>query len=274
MSNDAGFNPYASPQITTAPARSSARKNRLVPYESGHARAAVALVAGAVWIAMYLVSLGSHAMQYSLLQRMALSNTAVPFAEIEANDARQQTVQLAVIAVALIASIAYYTWLHRAYRNLPALGAQRLEQTPGWAIGYYFIPILSLFKPHQGMKEIVRGSDPDGVSLYNGMGVRGGAIVGLWWGCFIIDLITAQMVGAMAPNQGAPATEYMANTGFAMVHICIAIATVALTAYLVWRVDRWQTERSELLENFAGDPQANAPLGTQQPDWAAFNFDQ
>jgi hypothetical protein len=274
MGNDAEFNPYASPEITTAPRKSAGRARRVVPYESGHARAMVALVLAGVCAAVHLLSLVSHAQQYALLQRIERGIPPVAMEERLANDERMQNASLALIGTALASMLTFYIWLHRAYRNLYALGVQKLEQSPGWAIGYYFIPILSLFKPHQGMKEIVRGSDPEGISLYNGMGLRGGVLVGVWWAAFLIDIFTAQMLGVTEPKDGAPAAEYMANTGFAMMQLCISIVSLALTAYLIWRVDRWQTERNELLENFVGDPQAGAPLGSAQPDWSAFNFDK
>ena len=62
------------------------------------------------------------------------------------------------ILMAIITGIIYLMWLHRAYQNLPALGVTKLDATPGWAVGYYFIPILNLFRPYQTMVEILRES--------------------------------------------------------------------------------------------------------------------
>ena len=42
--------------------------------------------------------------------------------------------------------------------NARALGAADLEFTPGYAIGWYFVPIMAVFKPYQAMKEIWRAS--------------------------------------------------------------------------------------------------------------------
>ena len=43
-------------------------------------------------------------------------------------------------------------WFKRAYTNLSA--RVPTESTPGWTIGSWFIPIVSLFKPYQIMKEM------------------------------------------------------------------------------------------------------------------------
>lgn len=35
-----------------------------------------------------------------------------------------------------------------------------MEFTPGWAVGWFFVPIANLFKPYQVVAEIYRASDP------------------------------------------------------------------------------------------------------------------
>ena len=49
-------------------------------------------------------------------------------------------------------------WIHRANYNAHQLGAAEMKFTPGWAIGWYFIPIAMLWKPYQAMKEIWQAS--------------------------------------------------------------------------------------------------------------------
>jgi hypothetical protein len=36
--------------------------------------------------------------------------------------------------------IFFLIWQHRSYKNLDPLRARNLEHTPGWAVGYWFIP--------------------------------------------------------------------------------------------------------------------------------------
>jgi Domain of unknown function (DUF4328) len=35
----------------------------------------------------------------------------------------------------VLTGIVFLMWIHRAYSNLPALGARNLETSPGWAVG-------------------------------------------------------------------------------------------------------------------------------------------
>ena len=86
--------------------------------------------------------------------------------------------------------IAFLMWIHRAYSNLPFLGNDNPKTTPGWAVGWWFIPIASLFKPYDVMKEISIWSAEDGVEISrNTLGFP----LNLWWafwiGCYFLSVI-------------------------------------------------------------------------------------
>src|SRR5687767_1529604 len=49
-------------------------------------------------------------------------------------------------------------WIHRAHANLRDAGTDGLEFTPGWAVGWYFIPFANLIKPFQAMRELWNAS--------------------------------------------------------------------------------------------------------------------
>ena len=80
---------------------------------------------------------------------------------------------LVFAAVYGVAAVYWCMWVHRTYRNLSALGAAGLRRTPGWAVAYYFIPVLNLFRPFEVMRETWRASDS--LRRRNGLEVAGGA---------------------------------------------------------------------------------------------------
>lgn len=45
-------------------------------------------------------------------------------------------------------------FLYRANANLRALGVEELEYTPGWCAGWWFVPIMNLFKPYGATKNL------------------------------------------------------------------------------------------------------------------------
>ena len=54
----------------------------------------------------------------------------------------------------LVCVVLFLMWKHRASKNLAPLGVSNQRFSPRWAVAYYFIPILNLFRPYQAMEEI------------------------------------------------------------------------------------------------------------------------
>lgn len=66
---------------------------------------------------------------------------------------------VALTALLMVAtSVSVLMWIHRANYNAHQLGATGMKFTPGWAVGWYFIPIAMFWKPYQAMKEICQAS--------------------------------------------------------------------------------------------------------------------
>ncbi|WP_419769557.1 MAG: DUF4328 domain-containing protein [Candidatus Marinarcus sp.] len=79
----------------------------------------------------------------------------------EASDARQGMVGIIQFIIFVISGILILKWIYRANYNARQIGATEMTFTPGWSIGWYFIPIANLWKPYQAMKEIWKASsDP------------------------------------------------------------------------------------------------------------------
>jgi Domain of unknown function (DUF4328) len=106
----------------------------------------------AALIAITIAMLWSNVAQYHLLQ------ASFTQAEAVANDARQHIIGIVYFAAFVTTAIVFGCWIHRASSNARALGASGMEFTPGWAVGYYFIPISCFWKPFQAMREIWKAS--------------------------------------------------------------------------------------------------------------------
>jgi len=87
-------------------------------------------------------------------------------------------------AVALLQALVYVgtaivvlCWIYRANDNVHRLGAEQLGPSPGWAVGWYFIPLGNLVMPFQAMRETWKASiDPRDWEV-----VRVSPILGFWW---------------------------------------------------------------------------------------------
>lgn len=132
-----------------------------------------------LWISLGIsvLSLLSDFMQMNLLSAGTFSQSAA-----EANDSRQRVMGILYLVAFIVTGIAFLKWIHRANKNCHGFGAQGMEFTPGWSIGYYFIPFINLYKPYRAMKEIWKVS----TNPANWQNENGSALLGWWWALWLI----------------------------------------------------------------------------------------
>ena len=87
-----------------------------------------------------------------------------------------------VIAIGLTTAILVLMWIYRANHNARQLGAADMRFTPGWAVGWYFIPIAWFWKPYQAMTEIWRAS----VNPSDWGATPVSPLLRWWWGLWIV----------------------------------------------------------------------------------------
>lgn len=107
-----------------------------------------------IWIVLILevLSFISSYLQYDLLLTIANGGE---FTEMEAseNDIREQIIGVLYLIATVISIVTFILWFRRAYFNLH-LKANNLSYSEGWAAGSWFVPIISLYRPYQIMKEL------------------------------------------------------------------------------------------------------------------------
>jgi Domain of unknown function (DUF4328) len=93
--------------------------------------------------------------------------------ELDDNDVRQGLVAAADFILVTATAVFFLLWFYRAYRTLTSLGVSCLRWGYGWAIGGWFVPILSLWRPKQIANDIWRESAPRTTDEYLGMSRAG-----------------------------------------------------------------------------------------------------
>jgi len=149
---------------------------------------------------------------------------------------------LLVAAVGLLAGVigigtyvVFLMWMYHAAKNVRAFGQQGLEHSPGWCVGWWFIPIANLFKPYTAMREIWRASDPETVgpqAKVRWSAAPVGPLLALWWSAHLIHGFVATGIAlqgffehfhqAMQGKQTAQA----ASPTFFIGHVLLGIACV------------------------------------------------
>lgn len=142
-----------------------------------------------------------------------------------------------------VSGVAFVAWLVRA-----RIDAGRICDAPHrlrvrWAVGAWVVPVVNLWWPQVVVADVWRASRPDtparGASL---RGVRGGVLVGVWWGAFVgahaVDLVAVHVI-ARGGTSGAFLGLVVANGVSAALTAVAAASVIAV----MWRVDRWQVGR-------------------------------
>ncbi|MCC7479534.1 DUF4328 domain-containing protein [bacterium] len=136
-------------------------------------------------------------------------------------------------------------WVYRSNVNCSKLGAVYLRFTPGWAVNWFFVPLLSYWKPAQVLGEIWRESQP---RTADGQPSRtSSAWVTLSWAAMLICGIAGQiLINSIDPNSGR--AFYPPRQALMLMALgCLLLAGGALIAALgIRRIDRQQNVSAEL----------------------------
>lgn len=93
------------------------------------------------------------------------------------------------LTILLTTSIGFLRWIYRAHVNVRALGASGLKYSPGWSVGWFFVPILNLWKPLAAMKELWQASsNPDAWQ-----NEQPATIVNTWWTLWLLSNFLGQL---------------------------------------------------------------------------------
>jgi heme/copper-type cytochrome/quinol oxidase subunit 2 len=146
------------------------------------------------------------------------------------------------IILLVLTAVFFLMWQYRAYKNLPALKIRNPEFTPGWTVGYWFIPILNLFRPFQIIRELWNESDPDFDPELGFLSHSLGAptIISWWWAFWILSRIGGNISNTLANKESAIKDSSFA---LALIFTCVLSSAAAILAI---QIVRSITQRQEL----------------------------
>jgi len=127
------------------------------------------------------------------------------------------------LIIYIVCVVVFLMWLYRARHNLPALGVANARWSPGWSIAWWFIPIMSLFRPYQVVKETWQASDP--ATMPGWRRDTPPAIFGWWWGLFLANSIGGNITDRYAKSVGGT-PSFDASVVLAFVDVAALIAGI------------------------------------------------
>ncbi len=220
--------------------------NFITPFASGHSRAQWVKILLLVGVVLDLIAIVSGYFQIDLLSKVMAGQT-ITEAEAAANDSRQQIIGILQVLAFLTTTIFFLMWFHRAHRNLPALGAHNLRFSPGWAVGYCFIPIVSLYRPYQVAEEIWKASDPNLTDESSWQTANTSPLLGWWWGLFLISGFVGNVVVRMTLRGGQTVSDLLTMSWGIVTSDGLSIVAAILAIFVVKGIDTRQEEKNKRL---------------------------
>jgi hypothetical protein len=160
-------------------------------YYANHLRTTLVTISFAAFSAMCVASFSLGVYLFSLLSKI----DGLPTEEMKERLAYISNYYDGALAWTsmcfLICAVIFLFWLFRANKNSHALDPEtKFEFSPWWAVGSYFIPVLSLYWPYKTMKEmwianVVKAKD------------KSNKLVIAWWLGFLLTNLIPNIASKM-----------------------------------------------------------------------------
>lgn len=155
---------------------------------------------------------------------------------------------IAFLIALLVTAILFLMWLHRAYKNLHAFGVQT-EHSPGWVVGYWFIPIISLFRPYQKVNELFEKSDTLATQFRCNNQDADSSVVGWWWACYLISNFISYATFKMS-YRGTTSDDIVFASAVEIVSDILYITAAVLIIKIINTIDeRQESCASAIMQN-------------------------
>jgi hypothetical protein len=178
-------------------------------------------------------------------------NAMMPDADI--NDQLMGIMGYVQTGLLVLTLILFMMWVHRANQNIRAFGAQDLKFTPGWAVGWFFVPIANLWMPFKVMSEIFRasGQPEEWQKQVNA------PLLGRWWFFWVADVVIGRITTIIA-SHAEEISQIIASTYVTILSDIISIPNYYLTMKLVQKIYALQAEAAARV-NVPEPPPATEP---------------
>jgi len=131
------------------------------------------------------------------------------------------------LVLMLVTAIVFLMWVYRANANLRALSGVAMRFTPGWSVGWFFVPIMCVFRPYQVLREIWHVS--------HGTTGTGHGVVTVWWALFILSGVASGGLSQVTASVEDTA-DFLASRVAYLVTDSIDVAGLAVTLVMVMRI--------------------------------------
>lgn len=164
-------------------------------------------------------------------------------------ETNQSLVWSLIVIVGITLLVSFIMFIHQASSNLRHLRTEGQRFTPGWAVGWFFIPVMNLVQPSRVVRELVQASgstDTSNPRAWQNASPPGVLLVSTWW----TMVVTAFLFGPRGISffVSREDIDAWAAAGRLLVWSDLyQVIPLVLTVIVVYRIQRAQENRHLLL---------------------------
>ena len=195
-----------------------------------------------IWSVMIMdiISIISLYFKYNLLISLE-KNDFVPDLTLNSSDLIEGIIAMIYLIVYITSVVTFIQWFRRAYYNLNI--RTNCSHSDNWAVISWFIPIISLFRPYQIMKEMWLHTSELIIAKSNKKNKNGnGIIIFLWWILWIFSNFIGNYITRNLFKQEGIIN--LINTIKAEISLGIIGFTLAIITYIM--IDKY-SQKEEIL---------------------------
>ncbi|MFI4967838.1 MAG: DUF4328 domain-containing protein [Gammaproteobacteria bacterium] len=100
----------------------------------------------------------------------------------------------AQLAVFIVIAILFLRLLYKAVQRAKGFAVPFTYVSPGWAVGYWFIPLMNLYRPFQVVQALFAACTQEAGPAAKP--AAGEQLLGAWWGLFLLGNIASRMLAS------------------------------------------------------------------------------
>ena len=157
-------------------------------------------------------------------------------------------------------AVLFCIWLYRAARNARALGALGFDYSPGWTVGWFFIPFAGFVMPYFTVREVWQSSE----NPMNWSTPAMPVIVLLWWVTYIPSSILQRISAVMLKSAGDDLSAQLRASHVGIAGSLLLLLSIGFMISMVRRIGamqllHWMHPSPEAIEITGRQPQAATP---------------
>jgi hypothetical protein len=193
--------------------------------------------AAAVFLYLYLIAFILHGVAVILKLPGQSGANGSEGLSADLIDLLDEVTQLVYLLALALAAFVFLKWTYRVVANA-RLFDPAMPFRPGWAVGWHFIPLGSLFKPFEYFAEAWRVSQKPAPSVMAGAP----RILRWWWGLWLVTNLCNNYSFSIGKNVD-DARAITVSVGLLLLAIALSLPLTLILVRIIQTLGTWQWDR-------------------------------